>query len=175
MNSFEITKETPRNIELAKSKFTFSKGISGWLIFGILIMVLGLGTFLSVFLPPHDKGLIFFKVIFFIHISILFWLIVKSYKKNISKRKQAFIKGDVLKATVFSHGRSMNPFRSRFNYTVTINLPLDNDKSVKEKIVSSDESIWTKFPLKMELTVLYDKSSRGILVAELWDYSFKVN
>lgn len=175
MNSFEITKETPRNIELAKSKFTFSKGISNWLVFGIFILVLGLGIALSIFMPPHEKGLIFFKIIFFIHIIIIFWLILKTYKKNLWKRKQAFIKGDVLKATVFSHGRSMNPFRSRFNYTVTISLPVDNDKYEKEKIVSSDESIWTKLPLKMELTVLYDKSSRGILVAELWGYSFKVD
>lgn len=174
MNSLEISKETPRDIEHSKRKLAFSKGIGGWLVFGILILVLGLATALSTFLPPHEKGLMFFKITFFIISILIFWLIFKAYKKNLSKRKQSFMKGEVATAIVLSHGRTMNPFRSNFNYTITISLPIDNDKYIKEKIVSSDESIWNLFPVKKEITVLYDKNSGGILVAELWGYSFNV-
>lgn len=173
MNTIEISQQSPRSLKELNNKISFSKGISKWLNFTVIISLLGIMAFVSSFFPPIEAGLIFFKIVVFITTSIISFFIYKTYKKNVKKRKLAFKNGKVIKAKVIRQGRTMSLYKSAFDYSVDIMVIIDNKKMV-ETIVSSNRNLYNYLPTNKEFDVLYDFSSEGLLVAELWGYQLKV-
>ncbi|MFH0893986.1 MAG: hypothetical protein V2A54_06080 [Bacteroidota bacterium] len=174
MKQIPIQKSTPRNIHSLEKYITLSKGTGGALLFIAILTGLALMLIFSFFLPPYDGGLIAFKITMLI-VSIIFSVLLFRWRiRKIKARVNAFANGTPIEAKVTNHGRSMNPGRSKFNYTATISIPLENGKSVQQNIVSPDEDLWRALPMQQSVTVLYHAESNSLFVAELFGCKLSV-
>jgi hypothetical protein len=120
---------------------------------------------LSAFLPPHEAGLIIFKIITGVGLfGTLSFILLRSATQRQRERLQAFRKGIIIEGTVTKHGRRFVFWKSSRDYTVTVEISLDDNTTISATVQGSNGLIHKKNPLQSKILAFVDMTSESIFI-----------
>jgi hypothetical protein len=160
-----IPEEPPRNPLDFKEKIDLKKGLRAGFFYGYFFLV-GIGLcILSTFFPPYEPGLIFFKVAggsaFF---GLLSYLFLSNVRRRYKSRLAAFCSGRFIEGTVARHDRVFSPWKSKRDYTVTVEFSLEGGNKLTRQIQSAREEIQRQLPLGSKVDALLDGNTRSVFI-----------
>lgn len=79
---------------------------------------------------------------------------IQRTSKTVQLRKDLFLYGRVVQATVIGHGRAFNIFKSKQDYTITVEV--DNTKQ-RKTIKHAKEDLWRSSPIGDKILGLSDQ------------------
>lgn len=135
-----IRELSPR--ELSTFNSSFYEGIQPYLWFGYFLMAGGLFFLIIAILKIR---MVYPFILIFI-VLLLGYLSVNKAVKTANLRKQAFLYGQVVFATVTNHGRQFSLFKSERDYSVTVNFKDQSGKQHSKILVHKSKNLWNSNP-----------------------------
>jgi hypothetical protein len=155
----------PREPARFKDLMDFKNGLRVYYFFGSFFSLATVMLMLSAFLPPHEAGLIIFKIIAGVGLfGTLSFILLRTAAQRHRKRLQAFRKGMILEGTVTKHGRKFVFWKSSRDYTVTVEILLDDNTTISTIVQGPDGVIHKKNPLQSKIPAFVDTTSESVFI-----------
>jgi hypothetical protein len=155
----------PRDPTRFRDLMDFKKGLRVYYFFGTFFSLGTVMLILSVFLPPYEAGLILFKIIAGLGLfgTMSFILLGTAIQRH-RERLQAFSEGMILEGTVTEHGRKFVFWKSSRDYTVTVEIWLDDNTTISATVQYPDVEIHKKNPLQSSTPAFVDTTSNSVFI-----------
>ena len=150
MKELKLSENIPRDKSII-NKVPVYKGIIKYYVISSGMLLMGGVTFISIFFPPHEAGLVVFKSFCGLALITTSILLFKRSTAKIKARKFALNDGVSLIGKVVHHGRKFNPSSSTRYYTVKISYTIQS-KQHFSIIKSSNKNIHADLPIGSETT-----------------------
>ncbi|TFH43138.1 MAG: hypothetical protein E4G96_01845 [Chrysiogenales bacterium] len=159
-----IPTEPPRDPALFVETINFRHGLMRHLFHGVVVTGIGCLFLLSALTGTYETGLMVFKLSCFAVLGYAGARLFLKYARERRARVQAFSSGVLRCATVVSHGRAFVTWKSGRDFTLIVQLKMENGRVLEKKIRSEDRLLHELHPLHDEIDILVDGESGSIFV-----------
>jgi hypothetical protein len=160
MQQISVPSLPPRDLN---HKIPFHTGLTGYYFVGGIFTALSLIIVVSLVIPPHETGLILFKITG----SIIFGALgisslIRTYRTYLS-RVADYTHGDHIVGTVEDHGRKIVPWKSFRDYTATVRFRPEGSP-VMVVIQNSDKHFLRDLPIGSTVSAFYNRRTGSLFV-----------
>ena len=145
MKELKLSENIPRDKSII-NKVPVYKGVIKYYVISSGLLLMGGVTFISMFFPPHEAGLVVFKLFCCLVLFTFSFLLFKRSIAKIKAREFALNNGASIIGKVIHHGRKFNPSSSTRYYTVKISYTIQGKEHFCI-IKSSNKDIHTDLPI----------------------------
>jgi hypothetical protein len=151
-----VKSNPPRKID----DIDLKSGLRVYYFFGYFFLAGALFMVFTAFLPPHEAGVRFFKIVFgFLVFGGLGYFSLSIAEKKYKARKLAFENGIIIEAIAISQSRCFVFWKSERDYVVTLEYR-DINLQIKHCLVqSSDSDFYNLLPIGKKTSGFYDQES----------------
>ncbi|OHD66993.1 MAG: hypothetical protein A2176_16090 [Spirochaetes bacterium RBG_13_51_14] len=159
MNKVTIQLNPPRDPAQYGEKIDFWHGLRGYLFNGSIFAAAGGLTLVAALSGPYELGLTVFKLIGFLLFGSTGYRNFRRAIRGHRERLEAFMRGRLFRCSIVSQGRAFATWKSRRDYTLIIQVTMENGKVLEKTIRSSDRTLHQRYPLHGEFDALADVGS----------------
>lgn len=141
-----IQESLPRDVTSFNSSFMEGLGMSRWL--GLFLLAGGI----ILFLIAAIKFKMIIPSILFLIIAVVGLMAVRKADNRASERKNIFLNGEIVYASVIDHGRKFDIFKLSNEYTITVKSSNSTENLV---ISNSDDGLLKSAPIGEEILGLH--------------------